>query len=220
MPPSTMSHIRDSLTHFLKECGITYPRDVRLDQSYRAACYADATRRGFDLGVLGKSLDVGIAIGDTVYRHLKNDSTRIFAAVLTGLLTYLDDAYETHAQGLEEFLDHFIRREPQRDGVLDHLATIIHEIPGHWGIISANLITTSVVDFLTSTIIDRTIEGMEVGHLSRKKIQPHSLSSSDPGIDSPGLSPVHPPNDRYLTNLLLHGLPARAGPENVDSGCP
>lgn len=162
MSPSVTSQIRDILRHFFKECDITFPRNVRLDYSFRAACYADATRRGVDLALLGKALDVGIAIGDTAYRHLKNDSTRVFIAVWTGFLTYIDDAYETHAQGLEEFFDHFIRREPQRDEVLDQLATMIHEIPDHWGVISANFISTSEIDYLTSTLLDRTIEGMEI----------------------------------------------------------
>ncbi len=214
-----MSQIRDILTHFLKECDITYPRDVRLDQSFRAACYADAQRRGFDLNVLGKSLEIGIAMGGTGYRHLKNDATQIFMALWTGLFVYLDDAYETHAQGLDEFLNHFMMREPQRDVVLDYVVALIHEIPNHWGIIAANLITTSGVDYITSTIIDRKIEGMKVSR-SRAFLKNsfHLLLSSDPDFDSPRLSPVDPPNEWYLTGLLHHDLSARTRLENMDPG--
>jgi len=162
MSPAAIAEISDTLNYFLKGCDITYPHGIRLDYTYRDACYADAIRRGFDLNIMGKALDVGIAIGDTGYRHLENYSTRVFIAVWTALLTHIDDAYETYAQGLEEFFDRFLAREPQRLEVLDQLATTIHELPHHWGVISSNLITATNLDYLTSTILDRAIEGMEI----------------------------------------------------------
>lgn len=163
MSSSTKSQIGQILSGFLKDCDIAYPHDVQLDHAFRDACYADAIQRGFDLKILAKPLDVGIAIADTAYQSLGSYSTRIFIAVWTALLTHIDDAYETYSDGLDQFLDRFTRRLPQRYEVLDQVATMIDEIPQHWGIVSSNLITTSEIDYLTSTIIDRAIEGMEVG---------------------------------------------------------
>ncbi|KAF9439877.1 hypothetical protein P691DRAFT_768667, partial [Macrolepiota fuliginosa MF-IS2] len=62
MSPAMMSQIKDILAGFLQQCDIIYPRQISLDQSFQAACYADAERRGFDMELLKKPLDVGIAI--------------------------------------------------------------------------------------------------------------------------------------------------------------
>ncbi len=160
--PATLSQIRGILAQFLKECDIVYPRDICLDPSYHAACYSEAQRRGFDLTVLGKSLDVAVAISDTAYRHLKNHSTRIFIAMGTTRVTYIDDSYQLCAEGVDDFFDRFLAQERQQTEVLDHFASVIRELPHHWGIISSNLMTTSGMDFLTSMILDSNIEGMKV----------------------------------------------------------
>lgn len=162
-----ISQIRDILSQFLRECDIIYPHDVRVDPAYRVACYSEAKRRGFDLAALGRSLEVAVAISDTSYRHVKNQSTRVFIAMWTTLVTYIDDSYQLLAEGLDDFFDRFLRQEPQQLDVLDQFACVIRELPQHWGIISANLMTTSGMDFLTSMIIDSNIQGMKVGESKR-----------------------------------------------------
>ncbi|KAF9444803.1 terpenoid synthase [Macrolepiota fuliginosa MF-IS2] len=156
-----MSQIKDILANFLQQCDISYPRQVCLDQPFQAACYADAERRGLDMELLKKPIDVGIAIGSAAYEHLENQSTRVFIAIWTGLLTYVDDVYESYSDGLNEFFERFTHKQPQRYQVLDQIVTMIHELPQHWGIVGSNLILTAEMDFLTSTIIDNIIEGME-----------------------------------------------------------
>ncbi|KXN84673.1 Trichodiene synthase [Leucoagaricus sp. SymC.cos] len=162
MSSSALSEIRDILSAFLQQCQIPYPRDIDLSTSFRDACYADATRRGFDLELMARPLDVGIAITDTMYRHLKNDSTRVFIALWTCLVTHIDDYYETYADGLADFFNRFLRQEPQLYSAFDHVVALFRETPQHWGTIASNLITTTELDFLTPSIIDKEIEGMEV----------------------------------------------------------
>lgn len=162
MSISMKSQIQEVLSHFLKECDIKFPRDVKLDQSYRDACYADAVRRGFDLTVHSKSLDVGIAIGDTSYRHLGNYSTRVFVGVWTGLMVYIDDCCEEYADGLSEFSSRLMRQEKQMYPVLDKVVEMNRELGEHWSTISVNIILGSELDFFTSTMIDSAIEGMEL----------------------------------------------------------
>ncbi|KAJ3570799.1 hypothetical protein NP233_g4171 [Leucocoprinus birnbaumii] len=161
MSNSMKTQIEQILSRFLRECDIEFPRHVPLDQNFRDACYADATRRGFDLKLLSRPLDVGIAIGDTGYRHLENFSTRVFIAVWTCLLTHVDDYYEVYADGLKEFSSRFMRQEKQMYPALDHLVEISREIADHWDTIGANIILAAELDYLTSSIIDSTIEGME-----------------------------------------------------------
>jgi hypothetical protein len=164
---TTISRISNILSSFLQQCNIRYPLEVKLDGTFRDTCYADAIQRGFDMKLLKKALDVGIAIADTAYRHLTNHSTRVFVALWTALLTHVDDYYKIYADGLEDFFPRFMRQEPQRYPALDQIVTMIHEIPQHWGTISSNLILTSEMDYLTSSIIDSSIEDMKVSEAQK-----------------------------------------------------
>jgi hypothetical protein len=132
MPQSTTSQIRAILTQFLQECDIVYPHDVCLDSSYRDACYSHAKRRGFDLKILGKSLDVGIPIGGTAYRHLQNYPTQIFVGIWSALAAHIDDSYGIYAEGLKVFVDRFLARERQLFEALDYFASVLREAPHHW----------------------------------------------------------------------------------------
>lgn len=156
--------MEEILSGYLKGCDIVYPHGIQLDHAFRDDCYADAIQRGFDLKLLAKPLDVGIAIADTAYRHLDNYSTRVFIALWTGLIVHIDDEYEAYSDGLKEFFDRFARRESQCYHVLDQLVTMTHEFPQHWGVVSSNLITASQMDYLTSSILDNDIKGMEVSN--------------------------------------------------------
>ncbi|KAF9442328.1 terpenoid synthase [Macrolepiota fuliginosa MF-IS2] len=160
--PTTKLQIRNILADYLKQCGIVYPRQVRLDESFRADCYADAERRGFDMEAIKGSLDTGIAFVATSYQHLDNYSTRVYTAVWSGIMTQMDDYYETYSDGLGEFSSRYIHREPQCHQVLDQLVTMMHELPQHWGAIATGLILTTQMDFLTSLIIDSVTVGMEI----------------------------------------------------------
>jgi hypothetical protein len=196
--------IEGILSAFLGDCGIVFTSDVSLDQSFRDACYADASRRGFDLKLLAKPLEVGIAIGDTGYRHLENYSTRIFIAVWTGLMTHIDDYYEVYADGLKEFSSRFIRQEPQLYPVLDKVAEMSREFTEHWGPIESNLVLTAEMDFLTSMIIDSTIEGLEVSNQSRTarllSLQLSRLTLTSPKVES-SLAPGFPKFTRRMSGI-------------------
>ncbi|KAF9442329.1 terpenoid synthase [Macrolepiota fuliginosa MF-IS2] len=162
MSSTTKSQIRDIMAEYLKQCGIAYPHEVCLDEYFRADCYTEAERRGFDMKALKKSLDTGIAIAATCYKHLDNYSTQVYIGVWTGLITYIDDNYGTYSDGLKEFFGRFTHQQPQRYQFLDQLVTMIHELPQHWGTVAANLIFTTQMDFFTASIIDSVIEGIEI----------------------------------------------------------
>lgn len=157
---SMIAEIRNILLEFFNKCDIEVPRNVYTDQSYITLCLEDARKRGCDIAHV--SLDKGIAIGHIAYRYLKNEPTRVFIGVLTALLGYVDDNYRTLADGLQDFVHLFLRQQPQRYPVLDQVATMLREISDHWGPVVSNMILTSLLDYLTSMVVDNAIEDMEV----------------------------------------------------------
>jgi hypothetical protein len=127
--------IESILSTFLKSCDIVYPRDWRLDQSFRDACYADATRRSFDLKLVAPYLEIGIHSADSSFRHLENYSTRVFLSLWLALMTHIEDAYALYTDGLKEFSSRFMRQEPQLYPVLDRLAEMSRQFSEHWNAI-------------------------------------------------------------------------------------
>ncbi|KXN91883.1 Trichodiene synthase [Leucoagaricus sp. SymC.cos] len=186
------SEIERILSKFLKDCDIPYPHGIRMDETFRTDCFADATHRGFDLNLLARPLDVGIVVAHTSYSHLENYSTRVFIAVWTGLMTHIDDYYEVYADGLKEFTSRFIRQEPQKYKVLDQVVEMTREFGDHWDTIGANLVLTAEFDYLTSAIIDSAIEGMEVKTSMAPDFAGFTRSMS--GISRAYCCQVFPPN--------------------------
>ncbi|KXN81005.1 Trichodiene synthase [Leucoagaricus sp. SymC.cos] len=133
-----------------------------MDETFRADCFADATRRGFNLKLLAGPLDVGIAFAQASFSHLDNYSSQIFIAVWTGLLVHIDDCCELCIDGLKEFTIRFVCREPQKCRALDHLAEMTKELSDRWGAIAANIILAAEIDYIAASMIDPEIKGMEV----------------------------------------------------------
>ncbi len=219
MLPSLASEIEAILTQFLQRCDIVYPQDVGLDSSYREACYHEAKLRGFDLAILGKSLDVGIAIGGTAYRHLQNRSTQIFVAIWSALAAHIDDSYELYAEGLGDFVDRFLAHEPQRFEALDYFASVVREVPKHWRLISSNLITTTGMDFLTSTIIEGEAKQMEVSDPRTLALLCSLIRIIDLHLQGSWVPPVYAKNDRDFARLHHHDIPTRVEFQNMDTSC-
>ncbi|KAJ3562901.1 hypothetical protein NP233_g9290 [Leucocoprinus birnbaumii] len=156
------------LSAYLADCNVHSPYNFQLDKAYHDDCFADAKSRGIDIQVVKKHLEIGIAFGDTAYRHIKNYSTRIFIGVWTALLVHIDDFFEEYADGIKEFASRFSRQEPHTVPVLNQMADMSRELNDHWDTISANMILAAMLDYLTATMIENNIEGMEV----RSKMAP------------------------------------------------
>lgn len=166
-PRAAIPEIEAILTQFLKECDIVYTHDICLDPSFRDACCLDAQRRGFDLTILGKAFDVGVAIADTTYRHLPNYSTRIFVAIFTAVAAHIDDSCERYKEGMGDFIGRFLSHKRQQFEALDYFASLLRETSDHWGAFASNIVTTAGMDFIPATVVENELNDMEVSNMRR-----------------------------------------------------
>lgn len=192
MSSSTISEIETILTQFLKDCDIVYTHDIRVDPSFRDACYLDAQRRGFDLTLLGKAIDVGVVMADTAYQHLQNHSTRIFVAMFTSVGVHIDDSCERYKEGMGDFLDRFLAHKCQQFEALDYFASLLRETPNHWGGFAATMVATAWMDFIPGVVIENELKDMKVSNLLPENVTlnlayPCWRSHSHWPLVSPGL---------------------------------
>ncbi|KAJ3562779.1 hypothetical protein NP233_g9362 [Leucocoprinus birnbaumii] len=160
--PAQTEDLRNLVVSFLKVWDVTVPHDLSVDPAFREACRMDAARRGIDSKLYAVEFDIGVSFADTAYRHLKDESTRIFIAVWTTLILRIDDHYEDYADGLSEFSYRLSRNEPQRYTLLDELAVMTQGFHQHWGPIASGFMVSGELDFFTSMAVEKCMEDMEI----------------------------------------------------------
>lgn len=98
----------------------------------------------------------------TAYAHLPNESTRIFIALYTAFLIYLDDVFQKDVDRVSVFNDRFIQGQPQEDPVLDSFAALLHEIPNHYGRVVSNIMLTSTLNLVNALLLEHETQTMPV----------------------------------------------------------
>ncbi|KAF8993308.1 hypothetical protein BDQ17DRAFT_1368519 [Cyathus striatus] len=157
--------IRSTVLGFLNRCGIAYPRNVRVDPAFDEDCHAECLRRGYDLNTLRPFLRVGIDIAGTAYTHLKDKKIPRYIAIYTAFLTFLDDSCQSE-EGIvfvSTFLGRFVNNEPQEYKMLDDLASVLKEVNVYWRPITASLILSASLGFISSLFLDHETKDMQLG---------------------------------------------------------
>lgn len=192
-----------------------YSHDIRLDPSFRDACYLDAQRRGFDLALLGKTLDVGISIADTTYRHLQNYSTRIYIAIFTAVAAHIDDSCGRYKEGMGDFIGRFLAHERQQFKAFDYFASLLRETSDHWGVFASGIVITAGMDFIPAGAIENDVTDMKVSNM-RTCCCIWLILFGDLALTGPWLPSFRSGNDWPFTCVLCHGIPSRSGPQSLD----
>ncbi|KAI0376400.1 isoprenoid synthase domain-containing protein [Hypomontagnella monticulosa] len=155
------SDIRNLLNSYLERCKLVYPQAAKHNQ-FEASCVAEAIRRGYivdENDILKRYISVGVSIACNAYRHQSHD-IQVFISLFTAFLTYLDDSYEKNTT--QPFNHRFITGDRQNDILLDHLRDLLFEMPSMFGSVESNIITTAVLDFVTSLSIDHEFEKVKL----------------------------------------------------------
>ncbi|KAF8889652.1 isoprenoid synthase domain-containing protein [Infundibulicybe gibba] len=157
--------IQEVVRYFLSRCSI--PLCVTAyDHAFENICYKEAHRRGYPVSETLESHSIhpflpgGVVMATTAYRHLTDQSTRIFIALYTAFLIYLDDVFRHDVSAISQFNDRFINQQPQGDAVLDSFANLLLECPQHFGRFASNMIVTSTLNLVTAMLLEYETCGM------------------------------------------------------------
>ncbi|OCB88524.1 hypothetical protein A7U60_g4339 [Sanghuangporus baumii] len=161
-PPIDRASLRDFIVNFLKRCNIPYQGSEQ-PVEFEAFCMAEASARGYPLeddAVLRRSIGVGATMAATSYSHLRDERVRIYIALFTGFVTYLDDLFLSHIDAIREFASRFVARQPQQLKILDDFAALLLEMPRFHNAVACNIILTSTLDYLSSLLIQYDVLGV------------------------------------------------------------
>ncbi|KAF8132098.1 isoprenoid synthase domain-containing protein [Boletus edulis] len=157
----------------LKEQNISYrvpPFDDKLFQE----SIDEAVRRGYPMSddhSLRRYLQDGVNYVATTARHYTHRPTQVWMVLYTAAAFYVDDVpfrFPSEIPKLYLFNDRFVKRQEQENVVLDSLADIICGAPDFFRPILSNLITTSTLDFVTSTLVDLETASMQISSAARQ----------------------------------------------------
>ncbi|KAF9237731.1 isoprenoid synthase domain-containing protein, partial [Melanogaster broomeanus] len=110
----------------------------------------------------------GTVYGATAGAHLSGTdrALQIWIAIFTGYAICIDDMPERfpeEMQNIRAFNDRFVRGEKQGNAVLDAFADTLREIPRVFGgSVPANLVTTSILNFVTANVIEWETRDMQI----------------------------------------------------------
>ncbi|KAF8882389.1 isoprenoid synthase domain-containing protein [Infundibulicybe gibba] len=163
--------IRVVIDGFLSRCEIPFSV-TQYDHNFHAACCREAHRKGYLVedsrqNSLLSFLPGGVIMATTAYAHLTNQSTRIFIALYTGFLIYLDDVFQNDIDSVSCFNNNFIQRLPQKDPVLDGFASLLHEFPQHFGRLVSNIMITSTLNLVSALLLEFETRNMTVSSHAR-----------------------------------------------------
>ncbi|KJA14331.1 hypothetical protein HYPSUDRAFT_80866 [Hypholoma sublateritium FD-334 SS-4] len=137
-----------------------------IDQKFYDICCKRAMDQGYPMGTdhtipsIRPFMKTGVYLAFCAYGHLENEATRIFMALYTAFLVYVDVAFVRDSRNVRVFTERFIRNEKQMDIVLDSLAQFLLEIPDHWEPVVASIILTATLNFITAPTLEYQTQGM------------------------------------------------------------
>jgi len=114
-------------------------------------------------------MGTGVAMIADAYAHIPERATRMWICLVTAVVTAIDD-YLGRRQDTEDmyhFNEQFVNCHTQANPVLEALDTLLREAPRYYSPLASNLLTTSILDFMSSMLLDYETKDMQVRCFSK-----------------------------------------------------
>ena len=159
--------IREIMESMLLKMDVPY-NVTPYDQKLHDICCQRAIEQGYPMSSDRSELSLlpfipsGVIMSATAYTHIENEATRVFIALYTAFLVYVDDVYERDNSAVRVFIERFVRGEKQLEPVLDGLAHFLPEIADHYEPVVANIILTATLNLINASTLEFQTQGMKV----------------------------------------------------------
>ncbi|KAL5496042.1 hypothetical protein ACEPAH_3135 [Sanghuangporus vaninii] len=164
-PPTDRASLRNFIVTFLKRCDIHYQGCEQPIANFETLCVAAASARGYlggDDSVFRRFIGLGATIAIASYSHLRDENVKIYIALYTAFIAYLDDHFLSQIDAIREFVSRFVACQPQQLKVLDDFAALLLEMPRFHNAVACNIILTSTFDYLSSLLIQTDVIGVPI----------------------------------------------------------
>ncbi|KAF9031845.1 terpenoid synthase [Hymenopellis radicata] len=174
LEPVEIKEIRDIcldlLAHFKSP---SYPM-VELDPVLHDLCVQEVKLAGYDVEhpsmvfMFAKCLPGGIRMASTAYGHVEDMSRRIFVALYTGFVFYVEDAFTDDMTGLANFHVRFCSAEPHEDVVLDFFAKFFRGMHAYFEPMAANIILAAALNFVTAQFVEHRTKNLKLSSSAKR----------------------------------------------------
>ncbi|KDQ29685.1 hypothetical protein PLEOSDRAFT_50572 [Pleurotus ostreatus PC15] len=164
---SMNQEIRRIVNHLLDRCDLPL-ESTPIDEEFFQTCVEDAAARGFPMeaspGVpsFRPFIMCGVFVACTAYGHLESLSTRMYIALYTSSVTYVDDVYNNQPNLPKAFCHNFIMHLPQETSVLRAFDQLLRETWRHFDGVQANFIIASSMYYMNAVAIEHGIRPLEI----------------------------------------------------------
>jgi hypothetical protein len=114
-------------------------------------------------------MDLGVAIFNA-YTYLPDHATKMWICMITVLIACIDDMVDKAEDlvHLHSFYERFASNQSQGNPVLHAVDALLRDIVCHYSSPVSNMIVTSVLDFISSIMIDNETKGMQAWYFSEQ----------------------------------------------------
>ncbi|OJA09034.1 hypothetical protein AZE42_09695 [Rhizopogon vesiculosus] len=187
---NVLASIRQANTDFLQRCGLEYTGLLRLDEALHSEYYQEAINRGIPMDgrySFSPYIAAGVAITTNAFEHLPDREIRMWICLLITITIGIDDNLGGGLDMVQlyHFNKRFISHQPQGDPAMKAFDAFLREASRHYSPLVSNLITTSILDFVSSLLLDHETKDMQA-HLDEDalvcRLLPAPIRLSDLGI--------------------------------------
>ncbi|KAF9016891.1 terpenoid synthase [Hymenopellis radicata] len=154
------------LTHFKSTSG---PK-IGDDPALHDLCYQEVLSRlgGYPVEdpslafFFAVSLPRGVYMTTIAYGHVEEPSMRMYIAVYTAVLYYIEDIFGSEVTGLANFHSQFCSAESHGDAVLDFFASLLRSTYAYFDYVAANIIITSTLNFVTAMTLEHRTKDLKL----------------------------------------------------------
>ncbi|EJD37284.1 terpenoid synthase [Auricularia subglabra TFB-10046 SS5] len=143
---------------------------LALDPVFSTLCYEAASAKGYiteGWASPASYLNVGIAVSQTTFAHLKSTDARIWLALFTAFLAAIDDTSSlAPPTTVRSFIPRMMSGQRQLHPNLESFAAHLRQLSQHTDELRMGIILTSIFNWLNSLEIDRTMLDKEVPRAS------------------------------------------------------
>lgn len=170
MATSVKDEIRKTIETMLLALDVPYCANP-YDEALHNLSVERAIARGYPMGTdpsvpsIRPFIPIGVSIAANSCAHLETE-TRVFMALYTALVTFVDDMYADDSAGIRGFVERFSRGEKQANVVLDALVDILKEVPNHYEPVAASIIVMAALNLTNALALEYETRGMKVNNNS------------------------------------------------------
>ncbi|KAL0948107.1 hypothetical protein HGRIS_010725 [Hohenbuehelia grisea] len=179
LAPDDLAELKEIVQDMVRRCDVPYTA-IPFDTAFFDLCCADAKRRGCPMDDTARAstsnptaslaqfrsirpkLINGVGMATATFGHLRDQNTKVYIAVYTALLMYVEDYLQNDVDLVSGFNARFVRGAKQAHPVLQALADLLGELQDRFEPVVASIVLTSALNYVSAIWLEHETDSLEL----------------------------------------------------------